>query len=476
MATERKTIAICQASPTSDPRTNAEKITSWMKKAASCGADMALFGEMFLSDYDLQNAKHLSEPCNGPSATAIGKAAKELGIGVIYGYTEVDDDRYYNSLMFINSKGECLANYRKVHLWPTEVPLYSAGNTLSVVDWEGWKVGLGICVDVCMHEYVSSMVLNGGAQLVIIANALLDGMGCVKAPRLLVPARALENRCYIAYVCLAGERYQGMSRVYSPLAECLVSANTNREVLLTAVISDDADIPFCYHTFRRPEIYVSPAAYETEFPWKKQTRSDVQKFFKHRATYYDQQMETVYNGPSVAARALASLIKEMDQKILDVAAGTGLVGEAMHAEGFTNLFALDMSQAMLEKAKQKRIYRGTILGEFEVEALKIPSESFYACVCVGAFLSSGFLPPSIAVEEMVRIVEVGGYVLLMWNATELEEPQCAKTQECLDEALKKVISSSQCEYLQKISVPQYLQDCTGTMTIFKKVTHLNTAD
>ena len=94
------------------------------------------------------------------------------------------------------------------------------------------------------------MVKNGGAQLLVIATALGSGPDCEKSPLVLVPARALENRCYIAYVGLAGERYLGMSRVCSPLAQCLVSAKTKEETLLIATIPMNTfeGVPFHYYS------------------------------------------------------------------------------------------------------------------------------------------------------------------------------------------------------------------------------------
>ena len=467
----KRTIALCQATPVpGDPRANTKKVITWMARAAKSGADIALFGELFLSDYDLCNVHSLSEPQDGPAAVAIAKAAKDMGIAVIYGYSEVYNDRYYNSLMFINSHGERLANYRKVHLWPTETRQYTQGNELTVVDWEGLRVGMGICVDVCMYEYVGTMVVNGGAQLIVIANALVDGSLYEKSPRVLVPARALENRCYIAYVDLAGEKYLGMSRVCSPMAECLVAARTTEEVLLTTTIplNTDKGVPFRYSPLRRPEMYNSTVAYETEVPWKRETRQGVQQLFKHRAQYYDKQMEGVYNGPTVAAQALATITNERNRKVLDVAAGTGLVGKAMSNEGFTNIIALDRSEEMLKYLAQKKVYSEVIRGEFEQEVRKIASESFHACVCVGAFLTAGFLNPFITVEEMIRVVEVGGFVLLLWNATELDEPQCEATRESLREVLDRVVKNELCECVQTVSVPNYLKECMGCLVIMRK--------
>ena len=465
-----KSFAICQASPSGNVAENVQKIIEWMKNAAKSGAEIALFGELFLSDYNLSDVESLSVPSDGVAAITIANAAKEIGIAVVFGYSEVADGRYYNSLMFIDKHGERIANYRKVHVWPTEAGWYTPGDTTTVVDWEGYRVGLGICADVCMHEYVSAMVLRGGAQMVIIINALVDGTCYVKTPLLLAPARAYENRCYIVYVDLAGERYEGMSRLYNPLGDCVVSACTHEEVLLTCTIPLYVKVPYTYHTLRRPEVYSAVVSYETELPWRKRSREDVKQYFTKRACYYDKQMEYVYNGPSIAAHALAEIItgSNKSKKILDVAAGTGLVGKALSSEGFTNIIALDMSESMLEHLKQKKVYKDVILGEFEQEAKKIPCCTFYVCMCVGGFLTSGFLNPAVAVREMVRIAEKGGYVLLLWNATELENPQCTETQQHLEQALQEVTSGGLCQCIQRAQVSQYLQDCTGSLTILQK--------
>ena len=322
-----------------------------------------------------------------------------------------------------------------------------------------------------MADYVATMVKNGGAQLLVIATALGSGPDCEKSPLVLVPARALENRCYIAYIGLAGERYLGMSRVCSPLAECLVSAKTKEETLLMATIPMNTfeGVPFHYYSFCRPELYNTVVAYETEVPWKRETAEDVQQFFKHRARYYDHQMEGVYNGPRVAARALADLVVEKDREILDVAAGTGLVGKALSNEGFTNIVALDRSEDMLELLSQKNIYARKIVGSFEEEAKKLCSESFHVSICVGGFLTMGFLDPVITIEEMIRLVEIGGLVLLLWNSVELEQPQCEATKESLQNVLDKVVKNGQCESVQQVIVPNYLEECQGILCIMKKV-------
>ena len=443
-----------------------------MERAASAGADLAVFGELILSDYNIEDFHALAEQQDGPSAAAITNAARRIGIAVIYGYSEVEDDRYYNSLLFIDSDGKHIANYRKAHIWPTE-HLYTPGDAVTVVDWGGvLKVGLGVCVDVCMAEFVQAMVTHGGAQLVVGINALVGGKMYENTPKIIVPARAFENRCYIAYACLAGQKYLGASRVCNPFGECIVSAMSSDENMLMAAIplNTHKGVPFHYLPLRRPELYGSGAiGYEAEIPWKRDNNDSVQQYFRHRACYYDNQMVKVYNGPGIAARTLASLVAEKNASVLDVAAGTGLVGKALYEQGFTNLVALDQSEAMLEYAMKKNVYSRTILGTFEEEARKMSDGSFHVCTCVGAFLTAGFLKPVTSVEEMVRLVEIGGYVLLLWNETELNREQCQSTKKSLESVIDKIVQSRQCECVSHTSVPNYLDKCQGMLCALKKI-------
>lgn len=462
-------IALCQIKPTpNDPQANIKNVISWMKKAAKSGADLALFGELVL-----HNGGDLSETQEGPTLNTIAKAAKELDIAVIYGYSESEKGTRYNSLMFLDSRGKRVSNYRQAHPLPTvdETSGYTPGNALTVVDWDaGMKVGLGISADVCMAEYVRAMVNNGGAQLVVIASGVGNDPLCEKTPSVIVPSRALENRCYIAYVSLAGEKHVGMSRVCDPRAECLVSTTTKDETMLIATIPlNPAERPsFDYNSLRRPELYSSVVAYEMEIPWGKVGADNVQHFFSHRALYYDHQMKGIYNGPQIAAHALAQSVEAKSGKVLDVAAGTGLVGEALLAAGFTNLVALDRSEEMLKCLRKKKVYEQVISGAFEEEARKLSSGSFDNCVCVGAFLTSGFLNPEITIEEMVRLVKKDGIVLLLWNATELLQPQCQAVNDSLKDTLENMVKSGLCKRIQEVHVPNYLKDCEGALCILQK--------
>ena len=46
-----------------------------------------------------------------------------------------------------------------------------------------------------------------------------------------------------------------------------------------------------------------------------------------------------------------------DIKILDAGAGTGIIGEMLVQRGYRNIDALDISEEMLNLAKQRNVYR-----------------------------------------------------------------------------------------------------------------------
>lgn len=87
---------------------------------------------------------------------------------------------------------------------------------------------------------------------------------------------------------------------------------------------------------------------------------------------------------------------------------------------------------------------------------------------MGAFLTEAWLDPMVTVQEMSRLVESGGYLLLSWNATELEEANCQAVRKNLDAALKEIVSNGECECLKYASVPNYLEECEGTLCILRK--------
>lgn len=52
-----------------------------------------------------------------------------------------------------------------------------------------------------------------------------------------------------------------------------------------------------------------------------------------------------------------SLLENKNASILDVACGTGFVGEFLYEKGFQNLYGLEPSEGMASAAKAKNLYK-----------------------------------------------------------------------------------------------------------------------
>jgi len=219
---------------------------------------------MFLTGYNIGDAVfELAEPADGPSAAAVAKIARDLGVAVLYGYPERAGDRVFNSAILIHPARGAIANYRKTHLYGTEEKrLFTPGGDLVTADLDGLKVGILICYDVEFSEAVRALAL-AGAELIAVPTALIEPFDIVS--RMLVPARAFENQVYVAYAGMCGREgdlgYCGLSCIVGPDGRDLARADT-RPALLMADI-DPAAISRGrqtnpYLSDRRDKLYAAP--------------------------------------------------------------------------------------------------------------------------------------------------------------------------------------------------------------------------
>ena len=99
------------------------------------------------------------------------------------------------------------------------------------------------------------------------------------------------------------------------------------------------------------------AAWERTYLAQTQAELDM-AYAEWAETYDDESMRLFgYAAPAEAARVLSRhLGPELDARILDAGAGTGLVGSFLAARGYRNLLGVDRSRPMLEQARKKGDY------------------------------------------------------------------------------------------------------------------------
>ncbi|XP_046585468.1 methyltransferase-like protein 27 isoform X2 [Haliotis rubra] len=94
-------------------------------------------------------------------------------------------------------------------------------------------------------------------------------------------------------------------------------------------------------------------------------------------------------------------------KILDVAAGTGMLAEQLWKKGFRQLDGLDPSPGMMAEAMKKGVYTNYYLEFMDGHTITELDTDTYDCLVVAAGFNIGLLP-SAALPEMVRLVKPGG--------------------------------------------------------------------
>ncbi|XP_053400452.1 uncharacterized protein LOC123558181 [Mercenaria mercenaria] len=106
-----------------------------------------------------------------------------------------------------------------------------------------------------------------------------------------------------------------------------------------------------------------------------------------------------YNGPTYVADEVAACFPDSRDKIkiIDIACGTGFVGEKLAVYGFTNIDGLDPSAGMLSQCKDKGLYKNVYKEFCDV----------YDCLVVSGGMGEGQIPCS-GIHEMIRIVKPDG--------------------------------------------------------------------
>ena len=150
------------------------------------------------------------------------------------------------------------------------------------------------------------------------------------------------------------------------------------------------------------------------------------------AESYEADMSAVgYMNPAVAAGYVGRHVSDRDGRIMDAGAGTGVMGQILHAMGYRDLAGVDVSKGMLAQARARGVYgdlRNSILGE----PLEYADESFAAVVCIGVF-TVGHAQPT-ALDELVRITRRGGHLIMTIATRSWEEGGFRAKFAALDQA------------------------------------------
>lgn len=125
-------------------------------------------------------------------------------------------------------------------------------------------------------------------------------------------------------------------------------------------------------------------------------------------------VEFGYISPRIAAAEMASNLQLRDIAIIDYGCGTGLVGEALHDQGFVNIDGADISNGMLEQARLKQVYRELLCADL-TGPIPLADHSYAAGLCIGS-MGAGHVGAR-HVAEMLRPIQRGGLFVIIMNGS-----------------------------------------------------------
>lgn len=221
-----------------NPEANRAHFEALLEQAR--GADLIVLPEMFSTGFSMDSAA-LAEPENGPTSLWMSEQAAQLR-AVITGslIIQAADGSYRNRLLWARPDGS-VAHYDKRHLFRMagEHKHYAAGDEQVVLELNGWRIRPLICYDLrfplwSRDPHTTDLLLytaNWPAARRQHWNRLL-------------PARAIENLCYVAAVNRIGEDgkghpYSGDSQVLDFQGEALLAAGDADGVFRTTLSASE---------------------------------------------------------------------------------------------------------------------------------------------------------------------------------------------------------------------------------------------
>lgn len=146
------------------------------------------------------------------------------------------DGKLHNSSVLLDSDGEILATYRKIHVFgfqSREAELINPGEEISVVRTPFGRIGLSTCYDLRFPEFWRLLV-DAGAELVICTAAW--PIERLEHWRLFTSARAVEDQIFTIACNATGEhqgvRLAGHSRVVGPDGSVIAESDDQEGVTL----------------------------------------------------------------------------------------------------------------------------------------------------------------------------------------------------------------------------------------------------
>jgi len=233
-------VAIVQMKSSTDKKENLRISLDFVKEGARRKAGLICFPEFQMAFSSAkQSTKQLANVAESVDDNFILKlcsAARSYNIevvGTIYEKSNASSDkRVYDTAVLINSKGNIISRYRKVHLYDAlgfkESLKLMAGNSIELPSaTSAGTIGLMICYDIRFPE-ISRILAVQGAEILVAPSAWVQGVMKEEHWVTLLKARSIENGLYMVAPDQVGHIFSGRSMIIDPFGSVILDMG-NRE-------------------------------------------------------------------------------------------------------------------------------------------------------------------------------------------------------------------------------------------------------
>lgn len=170
-------------------------------------ADVAVLPEMFSTGF-CTDRPELAEPTDGPTMRALQESADELDIAIVGSFICSENGHLYNRGFFLRPH-EAPEFRDKRHLFGAggEDKFFTAGRDNRPIAYRGVRFMLQVCYDLRFPAWMRNMPDQQYDILLIVAAWPAER---IQYWDILVPARAIENQCYVAAVNCVGDDGLGL--------------------------------------------------------------------------------------------------------------------------------------------------------------------------------------------------------------------------------------------------------------------------
>ena len=175
--------------------------------------DLIILPEMFPTGFSM-DAQELAEPMNLGVSKWMKQMSAQTG-SVITGSVIISENgNFFNRLIWVEPNGS-MSHYDKRHLFrmASEDNTFSPGQKLPIFEWKGWKICPQVCYDLRFPVWSRNLWTDGKPAYDILFYVASWPAARTSAWDALLPARAIENLCYVAGVNRVGKDGNGIDYV-----------------------------------------------------------------------------------------------------------------------------------------------------------------------------------------------------------------------------------------------------------------------